>query len=343
MELEVKDMTCGHWAGVITKAVRDVDAQAKADIDVATKRVRGVTRTSVNLATEKASIEAESLQAQAAVADAVRAAGYEVPEQEVVLSTNGMTSDNKGAAQAVAEKLGIGAVSAEVLPEDKARVVSELRASGRTVGMVDDGINDAPALAAAGVGIAMASETDVAMHAAGITQMRGDPSLIADAIDVSRRTYWKIQQNLFWAFIYSVVGVPLAALGLLSLVVAGAAKAFSRVSVVSNALMLRLCSPDRRLLADPLIVRSTDVLADAQEVNIFLEEFPFPRSGRVMAALHSDDHRCDHRRPVWRQAAQAHEQTSPARHRDHHWNGFDGLVLRQGLKSRRSSKGFRRE
>ncbi|CAB3803527.1 Copper-exporting P-type ATPase [Paraburkholderia ultramafica] len=157
-----------------------------------------------------------------------------------------LTGDNQGAARAVAEKLGIGEVRAEVLPEDKARVVSELRSSGRTVGMVGDGINDAPALVAADVGIAMATGTDVAMHAAGITLMRGDPALIADAIDISRRTYRKIQQNLFWAFIYNVVGVPLAALGLLSPVVAGAAMAFSSVCVVSNALTLRLWSPDKK-------------------------------------------------------------------------------------------------
>jgi Cu+-exporting ATPase len=157
-----------------------------------------------------------------------------------------LTGDNQGAARAVADKLGIGDVRAEVLPEDKARVISELRASGATVGMVGDGINDAPALAAADVGIAMATGTDVAMHAAGITLMRGDPALIADAIDISRRTYRKIQQNLFWAFIYNVVGVPLAALGLLNPVVAGAAMAFSSVSVVSNALMLRLWSPDKK-------------------------------------------------------------------------------------------------
>ncbi|TFZ06017.1 copper-translocating P-type ATPase [Ramlibacter henchirensis] len=150
-----------------------------------------------------------------------------------------VSGDNAGAARAVASQLGIDDVRAEVLPQDKARIVLELRAGGDTVGMVGDGINDAPALAAADVGIAMSSGTDVAMHAAGITLMRGDPALVADALDISRRTYAKIRQNLFWAFIYNVVGIPLAALGWLSPVVAGAAMAFSSVSVVTNALLLR--------------------------------------------------------------------------------------------------------
>ncbi len=150
-----------------------------------------------------------------------------------------VTGDNRGSAKAVGEQLGIDEIRSEVLPEDKARIVGELKAGGVAVAMVGDGINDAPALAAADVGIAMSTGTDVAMQSAGVTLMRGNPALVADAIDISRRTYAKIRQNLFWAFIYNMVGVPLAAFGLLSPVIAGAAMAFSSVSVVTNALMLR--------------------------------------------------------------------------------------------------------
>lgn len=154
-----------------------------------------------------------------------------------------LTGDNHGAAEAIAGQLGIDEVIANVLPEGKAQAVNSLRDGRRTVAMVGDGVNDAPALAAADVGIAMSTGTDVAMHAAGITLMRGDPRLVADAIDISRRTYSKIRQGLFWAFIYNVVGIPLAALGYLSPVVAGAAMAFSSVSVVANALTLRRWRP----------------------------------------------------------------------------------------------------
>jgi Cu+-exporting ATPase len=154
-----------------------------------------------------------------------------------------LTGDSRGAARVAAAALGIDSVMAEVLPADKATQVSQLKTAGRTVAMVGDGINDAPALAAADVGIAMSSGSDVAMHTAGITLMRGDPALVADAIDISQRTYAKIRQNLFWAFIYNVVGIPLAALGFLSPVIAGAAMAFSSVSVVSNALLLKRWRP----------------------------------------------------------------------------------------------------
>ncbi len=150
-----------------------------------------------------------------------------------------LTGDNRGSAAAVAGALGIKEVRAEILPGDKAEVIGQLRAGGQLVAMVGDGINDAPALAAADVGIAMSTGSDVAMETAGITLMRGDPRLVADAIDVSRRTYSTIKRGLFWAFAYNVVGIPLAALGFLNPVIAGAAMAFSSVSVVANALLLR--------------------------------------------------------------------------------------------------------
>ncbi|MDH3231353.1 MAG: heavy metal translocating P-type ATPase [Alphaproteobacteria bacterium] len=150
-----------------------------------------------------------------------------------------LTGDNTRTAAAIAKRLGLDDFQAEVLPEDKAAAVQRLRAAGRVVAMVGDGVNDAPALAAADIGLAMGSGTDIAMETAGVTLMRSDPRLAADAIDVSRATGRKIYQNLFWAFIYNIIGIPLAALGYLSPIIAGAAMAFSSVSVVSNALMLR--------------------------------------------------------------------------------------------------------
>jgi len=159
------------------------------------------------------------------------------------LRTALLTGDNRGSAEAVGRALGIADVRAEVLPEQKAAVVQSMRADGAVVAMVGDGINDAPALAAADVGIAMSSGTDVAMETAGITLMRGDPHGVADALDVSRRTVATIRRGLFWAFAYNVVGIPLAAFGLLSPVVAGAAMAASSLSVVANALWLRRWRP----------------------------------------------------------------------------------------------------
>jgi Cu+-exporting ATPase len=152
-----------------------------------------------------------------------------------------ISGDNRAAALAMGRRLGLaaGEVQADVLPGDKAEKVAALRAGGHVVAMVGDGVNDAPALAAADVGIAMATGTDVAMHAAGVTLMRGDVGLVAGALDISRRTVRKIRQNLFWAFAYNVAGIPLAALGYLSPVVAGAAMALSSVSVLTNALLLK--------------------------------------------------------------------------------------------------------
>ena len=150
-----------------------------------------------------------------------------------------LSGDNRGSAEAVAHSIGIEQVRAEVLPADKAAVIQAMRQEGDRVAMVGDGINDGPALAAADVGFAMGSGTDVAMETAGVTLMRTDPRLVADAVEVSRRTYAKIRQNLVWAFAYNVLGIPLAALGMLSPVIAGAAMALSSVSVVGNALSLR--------------------------------------------------------------------------------------------------------
>ena len=162
------------------------------------------------------------------------------------INTVMITGDNQGCADAVAKALGIQQVFANVLPADKAGAVARLKQGYTSVAMVGDGINDAPALAAADVGIAMATGTDVAMHTAGITLMRGDPALVVDAIDISQRTYNKIRQNLFWAFIYNLIGIPLAAMGFLSPIIAGAAMAFSSVSVVMNALLLKRWRPHTR-------------------------------------------------------------------------------------------------
>jgi Cu+-exporting ATPase len=157
-----------------------------------------------------------------------------------------LTGDNPRSAHYVADLVGIQTVLAEQTPETKAAAIVDLKKRHTVVAMVGDGINDAPALAAADISFAMASGTDVAMHAAGVTLMRSDPALVADTIDISRRTYGKIRQNLFWAFIYNVIGIPLAAFGLLNPVIAGAAMAFSSVSVVSNALLLRRWRPATR-------------------------------------------------------------------------------------------------
>jgi len=155
------------------------------------------------------------------------------------LHTALLTGDRASSAHVVAERVGVSTVIAEVMPEDKAAAVEQLKDEGRIVAMVGDGVNDGPALAAANVGIALGTGTDVAMQAAPVTLMRTDLGLVADAIAVSRATHTKIVQNLFWAFVYNTLGIPLAAAGLLSPMFAGAAMALSSVCVVGNALRLR--------------------------------------------------------------------------------------------------------
>ncbi len=150
-----------------------------------------------------------------------------------------LTGDNAATATTIAKQAGIMQYRAEVLPQDKAAVVSEIKSQGKYTGMIGDGINDAPALAAADVSFAIAAGSDVAIEAADITLMRNDLMSVADAIALSRATLRKIRQNLFFAFIYNVLGIPLAAVGMLNPVIAGAAMAMSSVSVVSNSLLLK--------------------------------------------------------------------------------------------------------
>ncbi len=154
-----------------------------------------------------------------------------------------LSGDAPLVAEEIGRQAGVDVARGGVRPEEKAEVVRELSGEGHTVGMIGDGINDAPALAAADVGIAMGSGTDVAMETAGITLMRTDPRLVGAAIEASRATFSKIKQNLFWAFVYNAVGIPLAAAGYLSPALAGAAMAMSSVSVVSNSLLLRRWKP----------------------------------------------------------------------------------------------------
>ncbi|KQL36103.1 heavy metal translocating P-type ATPase [Psychrobacillus sp. FJAT-21963] len=182
-----------------------------------------------------------------AVADTIKDTSAEAIRRlkEMGIKVIMMTGDNERTAQAIGKEVGVDAVIAEVLPEGKAEEVKKLQAAGRKVAMVGDGINDAPALATANIGMAIGTGTDVAMEAADVTLIRGDLNSIADAIIMSRKTMRNIKQNLFWAFGYNTLGIPIAAIGLLAPWVAGAAMAFSSVSVVLNALRLQRVKLDK--------------------------------------------------------------------------------------------------
>ena len=155
-----------------------------------------------------------------------------------------LTGDNYATATAIARQVGITNYRAEVLPQDKAAEIKRIRNSGKFIAMVGDGINDAPALAAADVSFAIGSGSDIAIETADITLVRNDLMSVADAVSLSKKTLDKIRQNLFFAFIYNVLGIPLAAVGLLNPVIAAAAMAMSSVSVVANSLLLKKWRPN---------------------------------------------------------------------------------------------------
>jgi len=234
----VSGLIDGHKIHVGTRLLMaDINAQGIDDeiMEEILKRLEGDGKTAMILAVDH---KAEGV---IAVADVVKESSKAAIRQlnDMGIEVYMMTGDNRRTAEAIGRQVGITNVLAEVLPEDKAAHVETLKKQGKIVAMVGDGINDAPALAVADVGMAIGTGTDVAMEASDITLMRGDLRSIGTALDLSKKTMRKIKQNLFWAFIYNSIGIPFAAIGLLSPVIAGGAMAFSSVSVVTNSLSLR--------------------------------------------------------------------------------------------------------
>ncbi len=218
-------------------AARGVDALGNVD---EVRRLESEGKTVILIADE------DSLMGAIGVADSLRENSAEAVAalQGMGIEVYMMTGDNERTARTIASEAGIPHVMAEVMPDEKAAMVQRLRREGKKVGMVGDGINDAPALAAADVGFAIGSGTDIAMEASDITLMQGDLMGVVAGIHLSKTVLRKIRQNLFWAFFYNILGIPLAAFGFLSPIVAGAAMAFSSVSVVSNTLLLKNWKPD---------------------------------------------------------------------------------------------------
>jgi Cu+-exporting ATPase len=214
--------------------MREIEADVGA-LAVEAERLASQARTPVYVAVDTAVVAALG------IADPVRPTSREAVEavRRLGLEVVMLTGDARATAEAIAREVGIDRVIAEVLPEQKVERIRQLQSGGRVVAMVGDGINDAPALAQADVGIAIGTGTDIAIEAADIALMRADLHAAVDAIALARRTMRTMRQNLFWAFVYNVIGIPLAALGMLSPVIASGAMAFSSVSVVGNSLRLR--------------------------------------------------------------------------------------------------------
>jgi Cu+-exporting ATPase len=253
-EARNRNLTLGETTGFENLSGKGVRAQLDgAEILAGSPRLmreRGVDLAALNAATEKHESDAHTVIVIAhggravgviAIADAVKAdAATAIAQLHAIgIETVMLTGDNAATARAVAAQVGVQRVRAEVLPGEKSAEVKRLRAEGKSVAFVGDGINDAPALAEADLGIAMGSGTDIAIEAGGIILVKGEPMKIVEALALSRRTFSTIRQNLFWAFFYNIAAIPLAALGLLNPMIAAGAMAISSISVVGNSLRIR--------------------------------------------------------------------------------------------------------